>query len=246
MRSHSFSGGACGIETVLSSAVRTRARDSLKAVVRAECIAIPDVRSSAEARGSSMRRRGIHLGCSEARRWRGRSWRGRNRSGGMRRIGLFMAAAADDVQGPIHALGVFQRELQNGSAWSDMHNCDRAISFLRRCTRSAIREGSSLAFAARLHPFADHGHYAALLQQTRIIPIVFALVADPVGGGFVASFIRDPAGMSPVLPFSEPTMGGKWLELFNEIAPDVTRVLVPFNSATLLRIALFRVFISAP
>jgi putative ABC transport system substrate-binding protein len=72
----------------------------------------------------------------------------------------------------------------------------------------------------------------ALLQQTRIIPIIFAIVSDPVGNGFVASFPR-PGGNVTGFAISQPTMGGKWLELLKEIAPSVTRVLVPFNSATL-------------
>jgi putative tryptophan/tyrosine transport system substrate-binding protein len=72
----------------------------------------------------------------------------------------------------------------------------------------------------------------ALLQQTRVIPIIFAIVSDPIGNGFVASFPR-PGGNVTGFTISEPTMGGKWLELLNEIAPSVTRVLVPHNSATL-------------
>jgi len=72
----------------------------------------------------------------------------------------------------------------------------------------------------------------ALLQQTRVIPIIFAIVSDPVGNGFVASFPR-PGGNVTGFTISEPTMGGKWLELLKEIAPSVTRVLVPHNSATL-------------
>ena len=69
-----------------------------------------------------------------------------------------------------------------------------------------------------------------LLQQTRTIPIIFTIVADPVGEGFVASFPR-PGGNVTGFIVGEPSMGGKWLELLKEIAPSVTRVLVPFNNA---------------
>jgi putative ABC transport system substrate-binding protein len=72
----------------------------------------------------------------------------------------------------------------------------------------------------------------ALLQQTRTIPIIFTIVSDPVGNGFVASIPR-PGGNVTGFTISEPTMGGKWIELLKEIAPNVTRVFVPFNSATL-------------
>jgi putative ABC transport system substrate-binding protein len=72
---------------------------------------------------------------------------------------------------------------------------------------------------------------AALLQQTRTIPIVFATVADPVGSGFVASFSR-PGGNATGFTSIEPTMAGKWLELLKEIAPRVARVALLFNPVT--------------
>jgi hypothetical protein len=59
---------------------------------------------------------------------------------------------------------------------------------------------------------------ATLLQETRTIPIVFALVADPIGSGFVASFAK-PGGNVTGFVTIEPTMAGKWLELLKEIAP---------------------------
>src|SRR4030095_13361763 len=72
---------------------------------------------------------------------------------------------------------------------------------------------------------------AAMLQQTRTIPIIFANVADPVGSRFVTNFPR-PGGIVTVFIFFEPTMAGKWLELLKEIAPRVARVAFLFNPAT--------------
>jgi putative ABC transport system substrate-binding protein len=72
---------------------------------------------------------------------------------------------------------------------------------------------------------------AALLQQTRTIPIVFVQVSDPVGSGFVASFPR-PGGNVTGFTNIEPTMAGKWLELLKEIAPRVNRASLLFNPAT--------------
>jgi putative tryptophan/tyrosine transport system substrate-binding protein len=72
---------------------------------------------------------------------------------------------------------------------------------------------------------------AALLQQTRTIPIIFANIADPVGSGFVASFPR-PGGNATGFVLFEPTIAGKWLELLKEIAPRVARVAAVFNPAT--------------
>ena len=72
---------------------------------------------------------------------------------------------------------------------------------------------------------------AALLQQTRTIPVIFATVTDPVGSGFVASFPR-PGGNVTGFTSIEPTLPGKCLELLKEIAPRVTRATVLFNPVT--------------
>src|SRR5207253_6954491 len=72
---------------------------------------------------------------------------------------------------------------------------------------------------------------AAMLQQTRTIPIIFGSVADPVGSGFVSSFPR-PGGNVTGFIVVEPTMAGKWLELLKEIAPRVNRVAFLFNPTT--------------
>ena len=70
---------------------------------------------------------------------------------------------------------------------------------------------------------------AALLQQTRTIPIVFASLADPLGSGFVASFPR-PGGNVTGFTVSEPTLTGKWLELLKEM--ECRMVVMVFNPAT--------------
>src|SRR6476619_507812 len=72
---------------------------------------------------------------------------------------------------------------------------------------------------------------AALVQQTRTIPVVFPLVSNPVGSGFVASFPR-PGGNVTGFDVSEPTQAGKWVELLKEIAPRVARVAMLFNPAS--------------
>jgi putative ABC transport system substrate-binding protein len=66
---------------------------------------------------------------------------------------------------------------------------------------------------------------AALLAETRTIPIVFSNVNDPVGSGFVASLAR-PGGNATGIAVSEAPIAGKWLELLKEIAPQVSRALV--------------------
>ena len=71
---------------------------------------------------------------------------------------------------------------------------------------------------------------AAILQQTRTIPIIFTLVIDPVGSGFVASLPR-PGGNVTGFIAMEGSLAGKWLELLKEIAPRINRVAFLFDSA---------------
>jgi putative tryptophan/tyrosine transport system substrate-binding protein len=65
----------------------------------------------------------------------------------------------------------------------------------------------------------------ALQQATRTVPIVFAIVADPVGAGFVDSLARPGGNVTGFTPF-EYGISGKWLELLKEIALQVTRAAV--------------------
>ena len=64
-----------------------------------------------------------------------------------------------------------------------------------------------------------------LLEATRTVPIVFPVVSDPVGAGYVDSLAR-PGGNATGFMTTEYSIGGKWLELLKEIAPKVTRVAV--------------------
>jgi putative ABC transport system substrate-binding protein len=64
---------------------------------------------------------------------------------------------------------------------------------------------------------------AAMLQQTRTIPIIFVLVADPIGSGFVASLPRPGGNVTGFTPIVG-SLGGKWVELLKEIAPRIARV----------------------
>jgi putative ABC transport system substrate-binding protein len=71
----------------------------------------------------------------------------------------------------------------------------------------------------------------ALKQATRTIPIVFSVVNDPVGQGFIASLAR-PGGNITGFTFIEFAMVGKWLQLLKEMAPHVRRVVLIFNPQT--------------
>jgi putative tryptophan/tyrosine transport system substrate-binding protein len=72
---------------------------------------------------------------------------------------------------------------------------------------------------------------AELHRETQTVPIVFVMVSDPVGAGFVASLSRPGANITGFINL-EATMGGKWLELLKEIAPEIKRVAIMFNPDT--------------
>jgi putative ABC transport system substrate-binding protein len=72
---------------------------------------------------------------------------------------------------------------------------------------------------------------AAFQKETQTIPIVFVIVSDPVGSGFVAS-LPNPGGNITGFINLEAQLGGKWLELLTEIAPRIKRVAMIFNPDT--------------
>jgi len=72
---------------------------------------------------------------------------------------------------------------------------------------------------------------AALHRATRTVPIVFVIVSDPVGEGFIESVPR-PGGNITGFVHNEPSLGGRWTELLMEIAPGIKRISAMFNPDT--------------
>ena len=141
----------------------------------------------------------------------------------MRRIGVLMNLAADDTEG-LARLATFKQILKQ-FGWSEGRNLRIDI---RWATADDIRRhAAELAALAPDVLLAGTGTatLAPLLQATRTVPIVFALVIDPVGAGFVAS-LAQPGGNATGFTVYEYSMSGKWLELLKEIAPNVTQVAV--------------------
>jgi len=104
----------------------------------------------------------------------------------------------------------------------------------------------SKAFAAELVRSApdvivavNNQTLAELQQLTRTIPIVFAQVSDPMGSGFVAGIAR-PGGNITGFQNFEATMGGKWLGVLKEAAPNMTRAAVLFGSDIAVNVAYLR------
>ena len=145
----------------------------------------------------------------------------------MRRIGVLMGFAESD-HGAQSGVAGFREELRK-LGWMEGRN-------INIDTRWATAE-SMQAFAKELVALqpdfiltSSTPATAAMAQQTRTTPIIFVMVSDPVGSGFVASLPR-PGGNVTGFTAIEGSLGGKWVELLKEIAPQVTRVVLLFNPA---------------
>jgi putative ABC transport system substrate-binding protein len=148
----------------------------------------------------------------------------------MRRIGVLMGYAENDWEAQAW-LAAFREALQK-LGWTEGRNVRIDTRWSRADTEMMKRFAQELvALQPDLILSQVTPTTAALLQQTRTIPIVFAMVADPVGSGFVANMSR-PGGQVTGFTTLEGSLGGKWLELLKEVAPRVARVAVLFNPTT--------------
>jgi putative ABC transport system substrate-binding protein len=147
----------------------------------------------------------------------------------MRRIGALMTYAESDAEGRAR-IAAFREELQK-LGWTEGRNVRIDIHWGALDAESRHRSAQELAaLQPDLILSQDTPTTAALQRQTRAIPIIFAIVSDPVGSGFVASLARPGGNVTGFTPM-EGSMGGKWLELLKEIAPRVNRVAFIFNPA---------------
>ena len=149
----------------------------------------------------------------------------------VRRIGVLMALTESDGEGQAR-IAAFREALQK-LGWAEGRNMRIDTRWATPGDVESRQRFVKELIALRPDLILSHGTpaTAALLQQTRTIPIVFAGVSDAVGSGFVASFPR-PGGNVTGFNNMEPTMASKWLELLKEIAPRVNRVALLYNPAT--------------
>jgi putative tryptophan/tyrosine transport system substrate-binding protein len=145
----------------------------------------------------------------------------------LRRIGVLMSLGQSDAEGQsrikaflegLQALGWIEgRNLQIDYRWGD-GSTDRIRTYAAELVRLApeIIVGNSTAVIDALH------------RETNSIPIVFVLLNDPVGAGFIANYAR-PGGNITGFTFLEVSLIGKWLELLKQVAPDTRRAALLFN-----------------
>ena len=134
----------------------------------------------------------------------------------MRRIGVLLPASTDDARFQTF-LGAFLQELQS-LGWSIGRNV-RIDTRWATANTAAIHKHAAELVALTPDVILAQGSASVgpLLQATRTVPIVFPVVVDPVGSGFVESLAR-PGGNATGFMAFEYSMGGKWLELLKQIA----------------------------
>jgi len=148
----------------------------------------------------------------------------------VRRIGVLMAWGENDPDAKAYLTGFTQGLAELG--WTDGRNVrmdifwagvnvDRIRMFAKELVD--LQPDVILAYSTPVT--------AALQRETRTIPIVFVIVADPVGDGFVAGLSR-PGGNITGFGYAEAAITGKLLELLTEIAPGVKRAAAMFNPDT--------------
>ena len=147
-----------------------------------------------------------------------------------RRVGVLMAFDERDARAKgwlsrftqgLSELGWTEgRNLQMEVRWAS-NSVDRMRMFAKELVE--LRPDVILSFGTPVT--------AALQRETRTIPIVFAIVSDPVGEGFVES-LSHPGGNITGFHNSEASIGGKWLELLQQIAPGLKRAAMIFNPDT--------------
>jgi putative ABC transport system substrate-binding protein len=157
----------------------------------------------------------------------------------MKRIGVLIAAySQSDREGQARMaafLDTFQR-----LGWTDGRNA--RIDYRWRAG-DTDRAKASAAELVRSAPdvivVAGTPELAELHRLISTIPIVFTQVSDPVGSGFVAGLARPGGNITGFMNF-ESAMGGKWLGVLKEAAPNLSRVAVLLGSDSLVNVAFLR------
>jgi putative ABC transport system substrate-binding protein len=139
----------------------------------------------------------------------------------VRRIGLMLPAAEGDPETQ-KRVTLFRQALQQ-LGWAD-RNIQIDYRFgVGEAARARTSAAEIVALAPDVILVNGTPPLAALQEATHTIPIVFTVVVDPVGAGFVQNLAR-PGGNITGFSSFEPEIGGKWLELLKEVEPGLRRV----------------------
>jgi putative tryptophan/tyrosine transport system substrate-binding protein len=148
----------------------------------------------------------------------------------VRQLAVLSSIDEKDPEGKAQLAGFVQRLAELG--WSEGYNLRLEIRWgagnvdqIRTLARELVASRPDVILAASTPATA------ALHRETQTIPIVFVVVSDPVGEGFVASLAR-PGGNITGFLHSESGIGAKMLQLLDQIAPGLKRVATLFNPDT--------------
>jgi putative ABC transport system substrate-binding protein len=148
----------------------------------------------------------------------------------VRRVGVLMGYSEDDQ----HAQRMFAAFRQGlvDAGWTDGRNLQIEVRWTR-AEVGRIKQFASELVALKPDVILSNSTpaTAALKRETTTVPIVFNIVSDPVGAGFITSLSR-PAGNITGFINVEAAMGGKWLELLKEVAPSISHAAILFNPET--------------
>jgi ABC-type uncharacterized transport system substrate-binding protein len=143
----------------------------------------------------------------------------------MRRIGVLIPAGAADEPEFKARIAAFLLGLRD-LGWTDGSNVQIVYRWPVGNAADTHKYASELAaLAPDVILVAGAAGAGPMLQATRTVPIVFVIVPDPVGSGFVKGLSR-PGGNATGFMMFEYSLCGKWPELLKQIAPRVTRAAV--------------------
>ena len=147
----------------------------------------------------------------------------------VRRVGVIMTLAQSDPEVQLRTRA-FEAGLRE-HGWMEGRNLRLEYRWVAEAGRLRAQASELVGLAPDVILAVGTPVMAGLLPVSRNVPVVFALVTDPVGSGFVPSFGR-PGGHVTGFTLVEVSIGSKWLEALKEIAPAVRRVAVVFNPDT--------------
>ncbi len=159
----------------------------------------------------------------------------------VRRLGVLMDTSESDLESQVR-IAAFRQGIENLGDGNNLRielrwgaaDPDRIKAFAKELVD--LRPDAILGVTTPV--------ISALARETQTIPIVFVIVADPIGGGFAAN-LAHPGGNVTGFAAIDTAIGGKWVALLKEIAPRTEHVVLLFNPATAAPIQSFMASIQA-
>ncbi len=149
---------------------------------------------------------------------------------GMRRLCVLTVTAPDDPVSKARA-GVLKQSLaalawkEGGNLRIDWRDGNSDHALIERSADELVASAPDVLLAIGT-PCVEE-----LRRRTSAIPIVFAIVTDPIDQGFVASLSHPGGNITGFTDYDGP-MAGKWLEMLTQITPAATHVAALYNPST--------------